>query len=181
MIFSVAHATRKIMTTEATSTATEPTLTPSESQKLLVKKITKSNMLWALGAGIIPLPWVDLLAITGVHVKLLKELGDAYKVPFKENLVKSSVGSLLGSLGAVAIGAGVGARAKSIPGIGTLIGYVTVPLFAAASTYALSRVFSTHFESGGTFLSFDASKVQAEFKKHFEQGLVEGKNFATAQ
>ncbi|MDE2463441.1 MAG: GTPase, partial [Alphaproteobacteria bacterium] len=45
---------------------------------------------------------------------------------------------------------------------------VTLPSLAAASTYALGKVFIQHFESGGTFLDMDPDKVSAYFKEQYE-------------
>ena len=39
---------------------------------------------------------------------------------------------------------------------------------AAASTYAVGLVFLQHFESGGTFLSFQPGQVREHFRKIFE-------------
>ena len=43
-------------------------------------------------------------------------------------------------------------------------------IFSGAYTWALGRVFIQHFESGGTFLNFDAEKVREHFKAEFEEG-----------
>jgi hypothetical protein len=43
-------------------------------------------------------------------------------------------------------------------------------LFCGASTYALGRIFIQHFNSGGTFLTFDAEKVQEHFRQLYAEG-----------
>ena len=76
-------------------------------------------MLWASGGGLIPVPLLDMVAITAVEVKMLKELSALYELPFKEHQVKSILASLLAGVGAPALGAAVTASLfKSVPILG---------------------------------------------------------------
>ncbi|MDC3955556.1 DUF697 domain-containing protein [Polyangium jinanense] len=132
--------------------------------------IIRRNVLWSLGAGVVPIPFVDTLAVSGVQIKMLAELSELYEVGFKEDAAKKVVGALLSSLGGTALGAAIGASfAKLIPGVGTALGIVTVPLIAGAFTHATGKVFMMHFESGGTLLDFDPQAMRAYFKQEFEK------------
>ena len=92
-------------------------------------------------------------------------------VPFREDQVKSIIVSLLAGLGAPTVGAAITASlAKSIPFLGTVSGFIAVPGVAAAFTYAVGKVFTQHFASGGTFLDFDPKKVREHFAREFEEG-----------
>ena len=42
---------------------------------------------------------------------------------------------------------------------GTIASGVSTAVFAGASTFAVGKVFIEHFESGGTFLTFDPERV----------------------
>ena len=55
---------------------------------------------------------------------------------------------------------------------------MTLPTFAAASTFALGRVFTKHFESGGTFLDFDLKKGKADYDAELEKAKEEAKAVA---
>ncbi|HWL15405.1 MAG TPA: hypothetical protein VNR00_07365, partial [Opitutus sp.] len=70
------------------------------------------------------------------------------------------------------------ALAKTIPGFGSVVGIVTLPVVAGAITYAVGKVFVQHLESGGTFLSFKVPDVQAGFLREVEKGkqVVSGKS-----
>ena len=57
-----------------------------------------------------------------------------------------------------------------LPVVGSIIGGVTVSVFAGASTYALGQVFKRHFESGGTILDFDPARLKKLYKEQFEKG-----------
>ena len=128
------------------------------------------NVLWALGAGLTPIPLVDFVAVTGVQMKMLKELSDLYGVGFTSSLAKKIILSLLSGLGSVGLGTVVGlSLSKLLPVVGTTVGVVSVPIFAGAFTNAVGRIFMMHFESGGTLLDFDPIAMHSYFKREFER------------
>ncbi len=59
---------------------------------------------------------------------------------------------------------------KCIPFLGLAGGMLTMSITAAASTYAVGKVFIQHFASGGTFLSFDPEKVREYYQEMFKEG-----------
>lgn len=154
---------------------TETTALPTTSA---ANDIVNNNIALAMGAGLIPLPWVDLAAITAVQLKLGKELAEHYGVNYKEEQIKGIVVALIGAYAssATATTAAV-ALVKTLPGFGSLVGAITLPIVAGAITYAVGRVFIQHFESGGTFLSFKVPDVEAGFLREVEKGkqVVSGK------
>jgi len=114
---------------------------------------------WAAAAGVIPVPFVDVLAIGGVQLKMLRELAAIYNVEFSENIGKSITAALLGSLvpaGTAPVAAiGVASLLKFVPLVGTALASVSMPALSAAATYAIGKVFIQHFASGGTLLDFN--------------------------
>jgi uncharacterized protein (DUF697 family) len=129
---------------------------------------------WAMGAGTIPVPLVDLAAVSGVQIQMLSKLSELYEVPFSENSVKSIVASLVGALVPARLGWSAGyavaSTVKSFPVVGTVLGIGTVAVVAGATTYAVGKVFVRHFEEGGTFLSFDSGKMKEYFQEQYEKG-----------
>ena len=142
----------------------------SEREQKAIKTV-KNYMWWSMGAGLIPVPFLDLVAVSGVQLKMLAELSSQYGIPFQESRVKAIVGSLLGSIvpGTLAFGA-AGSMIKAVPGVGALAGAPAMVLFCGASAWALGKVFIQHFESGGTFLNFEPEQVKEYFKAQFEEG-----------
>jgi len=133
------------------------------------KAIVRPNVMWAMGAGIVPLPIVDVLAISAVQLRMLKQLGDHYGVGFREHRVKSIVGVLIGGLGSVGLGSlAAMSLLKLVPFAGQALGSVVVPIAGGAVTHALGQVFVQHFESGGTFLDFDPMAMREHFRREFE-------------
>jgi uncharacterized protein (DUF697 family) len=136
-------------------------------------KIIMQNVVWAIGGGVLPLPVIDMIAITVVNVKMLKELSVLYEVPFKEDQVKSILCALATGLGAPTIGMAVTVSlAKSVPVVGVISALLAVPSLSAAFTYASGKIFVQHFASGGTFLDFDPKKVREHFAREFEEGKL---------
>jgi uncharacterized protein (DUF697 family) len=136
-------------------------------------RIIRQNVLWAAGGGVIPFPLVDMIAITVVNVKMLKELSVVYEVPFREDQVKNILASLLAGMGAPTLGMALTVSlVKAVPIVGVLSAFVAVPGLAAAFTYAVGKIFVQHFASGGTFLDFDPKKVREHFAREFEEGKI---------
>jgi len=124
-----------------------------------------------MGAGLIPVPFVDLVAVSGVQLKMLADVSKAYGVEFQESKGKAIIAALIGYIVPSTMSFGsVGSILKAIPLVGPLVGAPSMVLFCGASTYALGKIFIQHFESGGTFLSFDPAKVKEHFQKEFEEG-----------
>lgn len=147
------------------------TETTAPSPLAEAESITNHYVGWAMGAGLIPFPVADLAAITGVQLKMLKEISAVYDVEFSENRGKSIVLSLLSGLGSTSIAVSiVGSAAKVVPGAGSLLSFATLPVVAGALTYATGKVFIQHFESGGTFLTFDSMEAKQAFAQEFEKG-----------
>lgn len=149
-----------------------PPGTPSpHGRQATAEALIKRHVPYALGAGFIPLPMIDVAAISGVQIKLIAELSTLYGVPFAANQAKAIVASLLGGAGSLSLAAALlGSLAKLVPGAGYALGAGAVPLTAGALTYAVGHVFRAHFESGGTLLTFDAAAAKALFLEKVEEG-----------
>lgn len=136
--------------------------------------IVNTHSLWGASMGLIPFPVVDLAAIIAVQMKMIADLSKLYGVPFKKDLARASVGSLLGGGVPYALTTGgVGSLAKSVPLVGQYLGIAVMPALAGACTLAVGRIFAQHFESGGTLLNFDADKMRAHFEEELEQAKKE--------
>lgn len=132
--------------------------------------IIKKNMWWSGGLGLIPLPVVDLAAVTVVQLKMLNELCHLYNVPFRKDLGKNLLGALVGGMIPAYNSFGVATLVKLVPVVGPIAGAVTMPALSGASTYAIGKVFVQHFESGGTLLTFNAQKMKEYFQDQFKEG-----------
>ncbi|MEA3243817.1 MAG: DUF697 domain-containing protein [Pseudomonadota bacterium] len=132
--------------------------------------LIKKHVIVAMGASLVPIPLFDLLALSGVQLKMLHSVAKLYEVPFSKNLGKSSIASLLGGVMPTSTAMTLASLAKAVPGLGTATGVITVSVLGGATTYAIGSVFVQHFESGGTLLDFDAKKMRAYFSCKLEEG-----------
>ncbi len=132
----------------------------------------RKNMYWSAGAGIIPIPLVDLAAVFGFQLKMLAELCKLYGVPFRKETGKALISALIGGLVPSAMSMPVASTLKFIPLVGPVLGAVTMPVFSGASTYAVGKVFIQHFECGGTLLTLDPQQVKDYFAEQFKEGEV---------
>jgi uncharacterized protein (DUF697 family) len=127
---------------------------------------------YALGSGavsLVPIPIVDVAAITAVQVKMVTSLAKYYDVPMTgSQWVKTGVASLVAGIAPNALAAGLAGEAiRQLPVIGTLLNVAVVPAFSMAVSYALGKVFIAHFEAGGTLLDFNPEKVREHFAAEF--------------
>ena len=139
------------------------------ARQVKAHEIVRKNMYWALGVGLVPIPLLDLAAITAVQIKMLKELSGLYGVNFAEDKAKTAVASLVAGLGSVTLAGLIGGSLfKIIPVVGQLVDLLGRPVLAGALTLAVGNVFTVHYESGGTLLDLDVEKMREHFRREFE-------------
>ena len=128
--------------------------------------IIKKHVLFSIGGGLIPIPLVDMAAVTALQVSMLEQLADLYGIGYNRSIAKSFIAALTGStvakLGASLI--------KAIPGIGTIIGGVAMSATSGASTYALGQVAIGQFEASGSLEDIDVEEAKVAYEEAFEQG-----------
>ena len=95
------------------------------------------------------MPFVDLAAVGGVQIQMLRRISQIYDVPFSENRGKVLIASLAGSMIPATSVIGATSMAKTVPVIGTAISFVAMPALSAGATYAIGMAFIQHFASGG--------------------------------
>ncbi len=133
-------------------------------------KIISDAMKWSVAASVIPVPNLDLVGIAAVQANMVSDIAKIYGSSLPKQAVKATVSVLLGTLAPVgATSVVVGSTVKFWPGYGSLIGGISLAGFAAASTYAIGKVFVGHFENGGTLADFDVKSVTAKLKEEFSK------------
>jgi uncharacterized protein (DUF697 family) len=118
-------------------------------------KLVKRFAVWAGAGGLIPVPFVDMIAVSAVQYEMVRRISRVYDVPFSENRGKAIVAGFAGTVIPASSGIGAASLTKGVPLLGSLIGFVTVPTLAYGATYAMGMAFVQHFVSGGTLLDFN--------------------------
>jgi uncharacterized protein (DUF697 family) len=114
------------------------------------RRIARSYVGWAVGAGLIPFPLVDVGSLVLLQVKMLTEIARIYEVPLGRERARTLVMSTVGGLAPQGVAlTGIPALLKFIPVVGTLLGVAVMPAAAASSTLALAEVFIRHIETYG--------------------------------
>lgn len=145
---------------------------PEQQSQTDVNKIIKNHIIYSMTAAIIPVPLVDITAVTVIQLDMIKQIATAYGVQYDQDAGKSFVSSLTGAtlarLGASAI--------KAIPGVGTIIGISAQVALSGASTYALGKIFDAHFSNKGSIFDISALSVKAKYEELLEKGKEVVKN-----
>ncbi|MGH6989036.1 MAG: YcjF family protein [Stellaceae bacterium] len=155
------------------------TLRPTKAAEAM--RIVHEYMGWSTGAGLIPVPLLDLAGISLVELKMVHSLTNLYGVPFSRSAAKSIIGALIGGGGTFIVAMPVASVVKFVPVIGQIIGVLTEPAIAAAATYALGKVFIQHFESGGTLLDFNIRTQRHQYEEHFAAAQAQGNGGANGE
>ncbi|MCA9713879.1 MAG: YcjF family protein [Myxococcales bacterium] len=140
--------------------------TQSSDKSERAKKIIRKHMLISIASGVLPMPVVDIAILTGVQLRMVRQLAELYEVEFPEQRTKSIIGSLVGVSAVATAGNLLG---MFLPGIKALVGLGKLAT-GPATTYALGQVFIKHFESGGTIWTFDASRGKQDYEEELEKG-----------
>ena len=83
----------------------------------LAQEIVKTHLLLAVAGGLIPIPFVDFAAVTGIQINMIRSLSKLYGVSFDEQMGKSLVTSLVGT----SIARMAASAVKTIPIIGSIL------------------------------------------------------------
>jgi uncharacterized protein (DUF697 family) len=131
-------------------------------------EIISSAVKWSAAAGVVPLPYVDLIALGAVQYKMVRKLTELYEIDADKKNIETVVATMLGMLAPSYVGGSlIGSSLKLIPGGGTLLGSASVAALSSAATYAIGKIFIRHFEKGGTINNFSAESIQEELKEEF--------------
>jgi len=131
-----------------------------------VDKIIQNHVLYSMGLGIIPIPLVDIAGVTATQLDMLSQLGGVYGKNFSDisgkSFIASTAGATFARLGASFI--------KAIPGIGSIIGGVSMSIMSGASTYAIGQVAHRFFRDGLELEDIDADLAKSIYQEEFEKG-----------
>lgn len=127
-------------------------------------RIIQNHVVLAVGAGVIPLPFIDLAAVTAVQIDMLQELARHYGKDVNRNQLRTFATAVTGS-SLARLGASV---VKAIPGLGSLVGGLSMSVLSGASTYAVGEVARQQLE--GDFGGFDVERARTDYEREFERG-----------
>lgn len=137
-----------------------------EEKSTKASEIIRNHVGFSLGAALVPFPGADLLAVSAVQLNMLRQLAALYNLGFFDTLGKNVVSAVAGG-GIARLGASL---IKIIPGVGTVIGEISMPVLSGASTYALGHVIASHFQKGGSLEDIDFKNARKKYEEEIETG-----------
>ena len=118
-------------------------------------------------AGLVPIPLIDLAAITAVQFKMIKALAKNYQhVNFDSKKTKSVLAALMGGVSSFELGIIARLLFKGVPFFGPIIGGTAMSGFAYSSTKLIGDIFDEHFATGKdlSMESINLQKMKDAFK-----------------
>lgn len=140
----------------------------------------KANVIQAVALGLIPVPLLDVVALTNVQFKMLDDLAKLYDLRYTK-IEKSVVRAFVLGVLPVATVTGLSSMLKFMPGIGSLAGSASVSVSAGGLTYATGKVFARHFERGGTLDNFNLEEAKRQFRQELRKGKHLARDIATVK
>ncbi len=116
--------------TEKEAMASESEMTP-EQRTEFANQLVNRFAIWSGVAGLIPMPVVDVFAVGGLQLQMVRRLSQVYGVPFSDNSGKAVIASLAGSMIPTTSGIGAASTLKFVPVIGTLTAGIVMPTLSA--------------------------------------------------
>lgn len=129
-------------------------------------KIIKRHVIWAAGAGLMPVPLVDLAAVTTVQLGMLDKLCKLHQVDASQAqgtvFVTALTGGSLAKIGASLI--------KSLPFVGSFLGGLSMSALSGASTYAIGEVALAYLEDYSDLSDVDLTEAKAKYDDALKKG-----------
>ncbi|MGM0561824.1 MAG: YcjF family protein [Pseudomonadota bacterium] len=167
---------------ENTEQTEEVTVTGSDELHDQARNSIHRHSAYAAVGGLVPIPFLEMAASSTIQLRMIAQLCDIYGVPFSENAIKNSIATLVATVLPVSgVGLVTASLIRRVPVVGTIFGFVAMPTFAAACTYALGRVFAWHFSRGGTVEDFDAEEMKDRFQDEFADGKRKASEFVKGE
>ena len=143
----------------------------------IVNKWSKVSLLTI----VLPNTVLEYIVISGIQLKMLRDMSQLYGIPFKADAFKVILGSILGGSVAYFLSDFYSGLVKSVPFVGKPIAFLTEPAIAYVTTYAVGFVFLEHFERQGSFDNIDLGQMKISIKNKIAekyQELLKKKNIS---
>lgn len=124
------------------------------------------HVLYAMGGAAVPVPLIDLAAVTAVQLDLVRDLAAIYGVPYDLRAGRAVITSIVGA-SLPRIGASV---VKALPGAGMLLGAFTQVALSGATTWAVGKVFQHQFAAGATLATLRVERARLLFRDYMGEG-----------
>lgn len=141
-------------------------------------QIIRNHAWFATVPGFVPVFILDTIGITAVQLDMIRQLCQLYDRDYNAERGKSVAVALSSTLTGRLPGYMLRRSLKAIPGVGWILGGITLSALASASTFATGAVFREHFRKGGSLEDLDADSFKKFYKEEFEKARKMAKDTA---
>ena len=133
-------------------------------------KLIRRYMFVAGGIGILPSTILDIASLIGAQIAMVAELASLYGIPYdkirNQPVLVSAISALItqGVLKTKFVLA-----VRMIPVVGSLTSFLLYPAMASSITYAVGKVFKSHFEEGHSLTEFRAEAFRDMFDRKMKE------------
>jgi uncharacterized protein (DUF697 family) len=157
-------SSESLLTDEAIAASTAPETPAGRDEE--ASKLVDRFAIWSGVAGLVPVPVIDVVAVGGLQIQMLRRISQIYDVEFSENRGKALIAALAGSMIPTTSGIGAASALKAVPFFGAIVAAFVMPVLSAGATFAIGKAFIQHFASGGTLLDFNPPDYREFVKSH---------------
>jgi len=136
-----------------------------QEQQIASNKIIQEHIIQSMAMGVIPVPGIDLIAVSISQMQMLKKLCLLFDRPFD----RIGSESLLCSIGGATIARTGASIFKVIPFVGSGLGGFSVAIFSGATTYALGQMYLNFLEDDKSIDTVDADEANSLFRHFYNQ------------
>jgi uncharacterized protein (DUF697 family) len=141
----------------------QPAATPADQYWLRRRRLRATTIVeryanFSAVGGFIPIPIANVVAVTAVIVRMVRNLSDLYGVPFEHDRARTIVIGLMGGLVPTGFAAVTASTLVYVVPASNLLGLAVSSITAAACTRNIGRVFVEHFENGATLAQFSGKR-----------------------
>lgn len=168
----------------STATAAKPSTeeqinTVQTEAKKEADSIIKLHARLATAAGMIPVTGVDIALVTAVQMRMVKQMSEAYEVPFDEDAVKVGISSVIGATIARLVAYGAREAFNAFSQFGGLADNLTNAAISGFFTAATGEIYSMHFEGGGTLADLELSDFIDYVSEQIKSGELHPQLFSS--
>lgn len=156
---------KEVIDVQPQSSEAAPAPAPREVEDLIRNRVYAS-----LAVGFVPVPLVDMGALTAIQAEMIYRLGKMYGVPFNQEWGRKAVTFVLGALAPVAFTPSIGSVLRYVPVVGLGLGAASSSLTYGAATYVIGNAFARRFAKGQVISKEDLNDLGQEIKADFEKG-----------
>ncbi len=131
----------------------------ARTRRRVAERIVERHANYSALGGVIPLPVLNVGAVTAIIVRMVKALSSVYGAPFERDRARAIVLGLIGGLAPTAASTMTASTLLFLMPGSNLVGLAVSSVTASACARRIGSIFVEHFESGATLLDFPLSRA----------------------